>query len=48
MFKSLKVSFNYDSDLGDSKVSLPLKVRAVVEQEEGTSKYIGDYLREAF
>ena len=48
LFKSLKVSLNYDSNLSDSKVSLPLKVRAIVEQEEGTSKYIGNYLREAF
>ena len=44
MFKGLKVSLNRDSDLSDGKVRLLLKVRSVVEQEEGASKYIGDYL----
>jgi len=44
LFKSLKVSFDYDSDLSDSKIYLLLKVRSIVEQEGGASKYIGNYL----
>ena len=44
MFRSLEVGLNYDSDLSDSKVSLLLKVRSIVEQEGGASKYIGNYL----
>ena len=48
MFKGLKVGFDYDSDLSNGKVRLPLKVRSVVEQEGGASKYIGDCLQEAF
>ena len=44
LFRGLKVGFDYDSDLSNGKVRLPPKVRSVVEQEEGASKYIGNYL----